>query len=56
MKIKISTNEVTDIDDDLITVNNVFLKEMKEKSVTYYSLKLKTKKKAKPLPKPSGRG
>ena len=36
MKIKKSTNEAIDIDDDLITVNNVFAYFIKEISVTRY--------------------
>ena len=36
MKIKKSTNEATDIDDDLITVNNFFAHLVKEISITKY--------------------
>ena len=36
MKIKKISNEVSDIDDDLITVNNFFAHLMKKISVTKY--------------------
>ena len=36
MKLKKPTNEATDIDDDLITVNNFFAHLMKEISITKY--------------------
>ena len=36
MKIKRATDEVTDVDNDLITVNNVFALIIKEISITFY--------------------